>query len=126
MLIHHLDDLLRQDIIWTVSETEEITISISKRNKPKPGVEPGSSEASLSLFRVCVDFRYLNSQTQDFCNAIPSVEELTESFTHKTPIYISGLDFGSGYFQMGISPDSGSLHLIRVLIPTNFHVFHKV
>ena len=48
----------------------------------------------------------MNSQTQDFCYAIPSVEDLTESFTHKTPNYITGLDLSSGYFQMGISPDS--------------------
>ena len=32
------------------------------------------------MFRFCVDFRYLNSQSQDFCNAIPGVHELTESF----------------------------------------------
>ena len=60
----------------------------------------------FSIFRFCVDFRYLNSQTQDFCYAIPSVEELTESFTHKKPNYITGLDLSSGFFQMGISPDS--------------------
>ena len=90
-LRHHLNELLRQGIISTVSETEDIPISspivlVSKRNKPKPGVEPGTPEASLSMFRFCVDFRYLNSQTQDFCYAIPSVEELTESFTHKHQI----------------------------------------
>ena len=59
----------------------------------------------MSIFRFCVNFRYLNSQTQDFCYAIPSVEELTESFTHKSPNYISDLDLSSGFFQMGISPD---------------------
>ena len=110
VLRHHLDELLRQGIISTVNENEDIPISspivlVSKRNKPKPGIEPGTPEASLSMFRFCVDFRYLNSQTQDFCYAIPSVEDLTESFTHKTPNYITGLDLSSGYFQMGISPD---------------------
>ena len=79
---------------------------VSKRNNPKPGVEPGTPEASLSMFRFCVDFRHFNSQTQDFCHAIPSVEELTESFTHKVPNYISGLDLSNGFFQMGISPYS--------------------
>ena len=48
----------------------------------------------------------MNPQTKNLCYAIPSVEELTESFTHKTPSYISGLDLGSGFFQMGISPNS--------------------
>ena len=111
VLRHHLDELLRQGIISTVNENEDIPISspivlVFKRNKPKPGIEPGTPEASLSMFRFCVDFRYLNSQTQDFCYAIPSVEDLTESFTHKTPNYITGLDLSSGYFQIGISPDS--------------------
>ena len=65
VLRHHLDELLRQGIISTVSEEEDIPISspivlVSKRNKPRPGIEPGSPEASLSMFRFCVDFRYLN------------------------------------------------------------------
>ena len=50
----------------------------------KLGIAPGTPESSLSMFRFCVDFQYLNSLTQDFCHGIPSVEELTESFTlHK-------------------------------------------
>lgn len=111
VLRHQLDELLRQGIITPISEKEDIPISspivlVSKRNKPKPGVEPGSPEASLSMFRFCVDFRYLNSQTQDFCYAIPDVQELTESFTHRTPNYISSIDLSSGFFQMRISPES--------------------
>ena len=106
VLRHHLDELLRQGITSTVNENEDIPISspielVSKRNKPKPGIEPGTPEASLSMFRFCVDFRYLNSQTQDFCYAIPSFEDLTESFTHKTPNYITGLDLSSGLFSDG-------------------------
>ena len=76
VLRHQLDELLRQGIIAPVSEKEDIPISspivlVSKRNKPKPGIKPGSPEASLSMYRFCVDFRYLNSQTQEFCYAIP-------------------------------------------------------
>ena len=72
VLRHHFDELLQQGIMSTVSENEDIPISspivlVSKRNKPKPGIEPGTPEASLSMFKFCVDFRYLNSQTQDFC-----------------------------------------------------------
>ena len=48
-------------------------------------------------------FRYLNSQTQDFRYAIPDVQELTESFTQKTPNHISSIDLSSGFFQMKIS-----------------------
>ena len=68
VLRHQLDELLRQGIIAPVSEKEDILISsaivlVSKRYKPKPGIKPGSPEASLSMYRLCVDFRYLNSQT---------------------------------------------------------------
>ena len=52
------------------------------------------------MFRFCVDFRYLNSQTQDFCYATPDVQELTESFSHRTPNFISSIDLSSGFFQM--------------------------
>ena len=111
VLRHQLDELLRQGIITPVSEKEDVPISspivlVSKRSKPKSGVTPGSKEASLSMYRFCVDFRYLNSQTQDFRYAIPHVDELTESFTHRTPNYISSIDLSSGFFQMGISPES--------------------
>ena len=79
MLIHHLDELFRPGILETVSETEDIPMSspivlVSKRNKAKPGNEPGTPETSLSMLRFCVDFQYLNYQTKDFCYAIPSVE----------------------------------------------------
>ena len=131
VLRHLLDELLRQGIISTVSEIEDIPISspsalVSKHNKPKPGIEPGTPEASLSMLRFCVDFRYLNSQTQDFCYAIPSVEELTESFTHKTPNYITGLDHSSGFFQMGILPDSSRFTPFNTCFGTyKFSRFHK-
>ena len=91
-----------------MSEKEDIPISspivlVSKRNKLKPGVEPGSREASLSMYCFCVDFRYLNSQTQDFCYTIPDVQELNESFTQRTPNFISTIDMSSGFFQMKVS-----------------------
>ena len=111
VLRHQLDELLRQGIIAPVSEKEDIPISspivlVSKRNKPKPGIKPGSPEASLSMYRFCVDFRYLNSQTQEFCYAIPDVHELTESFSHRTPNFISSIDMSSGFFQMKMSRSS--------------------
>lgn len=111
VLRHQLDELLQQGIITPVSEKEDIPISspivlVSKRNKPKPGIEPGSREASLSMYRFCVDFRFLNSQTQDFRYAIPDVQDLTESFTQKTPNFISSIDLSSGFFQMKLSSDA--------------------
>ena len=132
VLRHQLDELLRQGIITPISEKEDIPISspivlVSKRNKPKPGVEPGSPEASLSMFRFCVDFRYLNSQTQDFCYAIPDVQELTESFTYRTPNYISSLTLAQVSFKCVFHLNLPStLLLILVLGPTSFHVYQWV
>ena len=97
VLRHQLNELLQQGIITPVNEKEDIPISspivlVSKRNKPKLGVELGSREASLSMYCFYVNFRYLNSPTQDFRYAIPDVQELTESFSQRTPKFI--------FFQM--------------------------
>ena len=70
------------------------------------GLETGSNEGSLLMFRFCVDFRYLNSNTQTFLYTIPNVDELTGSFTRHIPNFISSIDFRSGFFQMHISPES--------------------
>ena len=48
-----------------------------------------------------------------------SVEELTESFTYKTPNYISGLDLSNGFFQIGISPISSWLTAFNTCFGTN-------
>ena len=66
----------------------------------------GSREASLSLYRFCVDFRYLNSQTKDFQNPIPDLQELTESFADNPPNYITCIDLSQGFFQLPIAPES--------------------
>ena len=105
VLRHQLNELLKQGIITPVSEREDVPITspivlISKRRKVKEGVKPGSKEESLSMYRFVVDFRFLNTQTQDFQYAIPDVQELIESFTHITPNYMSSIDLSSGFFQM--------------------------
>ena len=56
--------------------------------------------------RFCVDFLYLNSNTQAFLYTIPNVDELTGSFTRHIPNFISSIYFRSGFFQMRISPES--------------------
>lgn len=60
----------------------------------------------MTAYRFCCDFRYLNSQSQDFRYNIPNLQELTESFSERTPNYISSIDLSSGFFQMGISSES--------------------
>ena len=106
VLRHQLDKLLQQGIITPVKEKEDIPNSspivlVSKRNKTKPGIEPGSREASLSMYRFCVDFRYLYSQTQNFRYAIPDVQELTESEDAQFHFVSSGF-----FFQMKITSDA--------------------
>ena len=73
---------------------------VAKRTKPTDQVN------SLRQYRFCVDFRYLNAQTETFKYTIPNLQELTESFSERVPNYISSIDMSSGFFQMKISPNS--------------------
>lgn len=96
VLRHQLDELLKQGIISPVSEKEDLPITspvvlVRKRNKNEQEFTPGSREASLSLYRFCVDFRYLNSQTKEFQYPIPDLQELTESFADNPPNYMHRL-----------------------------------
>ncbi len=111
VLRHQLNELLAQGVISSVDSSEDLPITspivlVSKRGKSKGSMKPGSREEALSMYRFCADFRHLNSQTQDFNYAIPDLQELTESFSRTTPNYITTFDLSSGFFQMGISPES--------------------
>lgn len=111
MLRHQLDELLKQGIISPVSEKEDLPITspvvlVPKRNKNEQEFTPGSREASLSLYRFCVDFRYLNSQTKEFQYPIPDLQELTESFADNPPNYITCIDLSQGFFQLPIATAS--------------------
>ena len=66
VLRHHLDELLEQGIISQLDPNEDALISspivfVTKRSH-KPSSQTLDREASLSQYRFCVDFRYLNSQ----------------------------------------------------------------
>ncbi|CAC5404413.1 unnamed protein product [Mytilus coruscus] len=108
-LREHLDELLRQNIIAPVSETEDVPIIspivlVSKQDRNKKQQE--NSQKSSAKYRFCCDFRYLNSQVQDFSYFIPDLTELTESFSGKTPNYLASIDLSSGFFQMPVDKDS--------------------
>lgn len=110
VLRHHLDELLEQGVISELSATEGAPITspvvlVTKRSKQAPD-QPLDRASSLRHFRFCVDFRYLNSQSETFKYFIPDLQELTESFTERTPNYISSIDMSSGFFQMKLSPES--------------------
>lgn len=109
VLRHHLDELLQQGIIAPVSENEDVPITspivlVTKRAKPTSAMS--DKDAALSQYRFVCDFRYLNSQTKEFKYHIPNLDELTESFSHTTPNFITSIDLSSGFFQMSISSDS--------------------
>lgn len=111
VLRHHLQELLNQGIIAPVSAEEDIPISspivlVSKKKQNTDHSTVGSKEASLSHYRFCCDFRYLNSQTQQFKYGIRDLQELAESFTNRVPNFITSIDLGSGFFQMGIDEKS--------------------
>ena len=91
VLRHQLDHLLSQGIIAPVSEMEDVPFTspivlVAKRNKHKVDPSNITKEQSLSSYRFCCDFRFLNSQTQDFRYTIPDLQDLTESFATKHQI----------------------------------------
>ena len=113
VLRHQLDELLQQGIIAPVSDNENVPITspmllVSKVNKKgkRPSGPTISKEEALRSYRFCCDFRYLNSQLEEFRYTIPDLQDLTESFTARTPNYMTSIDLSSGFFQMGIAEDS--------------------
>ena len=105
---------MHQGVISPVNESEDVPITspivlVSKRvheNKTNTN-ENTSKESSLSKFRFCCDFRYLNSQCANFNNySIPDLTDLTESFSNKKPNLLTSVDLNSGFFLLPISKDS--------------------
>ncbi|CAG2217767.1 unnamed protein product [Mytilus edulis] len=110
VLRHHLDELLKQGIIAPISEEENVPITspivlVTKRKRQNDAFQ-SEKDAALSQYRFCCDFRYLNSCTEQFKYFIPNLQELTESFSQFVPNYISSIDLSSGFFQLGIDPES--------------------
>ncbi|CAC5404341.1 unnamed protein product [Mytilus coruscus] len=103
VLRHHLDELLQQGVICELNATEEVPITspvvlVAKRSKPS-SEQISEKTTSLRQFRFCVDFRYLNTQTEPLKSFIPDIQELTESFTERIPNYIASIDMSSGFFK---------------------------
>ncbi|CAC5384566.1 unnamed protein product [Mytilus coruscus] len=111
VLGHHLDNLLEQGIISPVFPDEDLPITspivlVTKRVHGTKHGPPYDKDSSLSQFRFCCDFRYLNSQCQIFSYNIPDLQDLTESFSQRKPNFITSIDMSSGFFQMKIDPSS--------------------
>ena len=111
VLRHHLDELQQQGVITEMDANEDAPITspivlVAKRTKPVQKTQITDKESSLRYFRFCVDYRYLNSQSETFKYSIPNLLELTESFTERVPNFITSIDMSSGFFQMQLSSDS--------------------
>ena len=109
ILRDHLEELLRQGIIAPVEETEDIPITspivlVSKRIRNKS--QDSSKSNSLTQFRFCCDFRFLNSQCQNFQYFLPDLNDLTESFSDRKPAFLTSIDLSSGFFQLPIASES--------------------
>ena len=67
----------------------------------------------MSMYRFCIDFRYLNSQTQTFCYNIPDVHE---SFSHRTHNALHHLAQYEQqiFFQMRMSPRSNKFTAFNI------------
>ena len=112
VLRDHLDELIKQGIIVPVQESTDIPITspivlVSKKTRPKKN-DLSNKSASLSKFRFCCDFRYLNSQTQAFRYLIPNLQDLTESFSDRKSAFLTYIDLSSGFFQLPITSESQS------------------
>ncbi len=86
ILRHQLEELLKQRMIVPVDEIEELPIIspfVLESKWRNASMTSGSREALLFMYRLCCDFRYLNTQSRDFNCAIPDLQGLTQSFSHK-------------------------------------------
>ena len=55
-------------------------------------------------FRMCIDYRRLNEVTRKEIYALPRIDDVLDTLTGK--MYFTTLDLASGYFQIGMHPDS--------------------
>jgi transposase InsO family protein/transposase-like protein len=62
-------------------------------------------------WRMCVDYRRLNSVTKKNSYPLPNIEECLEALAGKA--YFSKLDFASGYWQMPVAEGSRELTAFR-------------
>jgi hypothetical protein len=74
------------------------------------------------MSRFCVDFLYLNSNTQAFLYTIPNVDELTGSFTRHIPNFISSITSNQGFFDFSLKLKQWDLKWVYVLfhLPVQF------
>lgn len=57
-------------------------------------------------FRMCVDFRKLNSVTKQINFPLPDLQDVVDAMSEAHPKYFSVLDLKSGFYQIPLSPDT--------------------
>jgi hypothetical protein len=78
-----------------------------KSSEPKAN----DRDSSLREYCFCVDYQYINSQSETFIYNIQNLLELNESFIEREPNFIASIDLSTGFFQMKMSNE--------------FHIFPK-
>ncbi|GFT45598.1 retrovirus-related Pol polyprotein from transposon opus [Trichonephila clavipes] len=90
------------------------------------GLPPDNPEA----YRFAVDYRKLNSNTNNPRYSLPLIDDLIMNISHTT--IMSALDLKSGYFQLEVNPSDIAktmcvcVRLLRRMAPTHFGVCHLV
>ena len=96
--------------VWQEKVREEVNDMIAAGV-----IEPSSSPWTSPVvpvrkkdgtLRLCIDYRQLNSVTQDDKYQMPRVEEMVERLGKAK--YISKLDLAKGYYQVPVEPDDQS------------------
>lgn len=62
-------------------------------------------------FRLCIDFRRLNSLTKKLVHPLPNIEDCLETLSGKK--FFSQIDFASGFWQIPMEPSSKELTAFR-------------
>ena len=105
--------------------------SLNKRNATREFVknaletgliEPSQAESwsqihltpkSGGKWRFCVDYRFLNKETQSMGWPLPNIKQMLERIGEKKPKFFAVLDLTQGYYQMAISKKSRLLTAFR-------------
>lgn len=98
------------------NEIEKIIGELLKIGEIQPSTSPFASPVLLvkkkdSTWRMCVDYRYLNSLTIKHNYPIPIIEELLDEL-HGSKFF-SKIDLRSGYFQILMAPEHRHLIAFR-------------
>ena len=125
---------LQPESNWHTSKNNKLPTrlqSLNKRNATREFVknaletgliEPSQAESwsqihltpkSGGKWRFCVDYRYLNKETQSMGWPLPNIKQMLERIGEKKPKFFAVLDLTQGYYQMAISKKSRLLTAFR-------------